>query len=390
MIGKSQAFLNSLNLIKKISNSDVPVLIEGETGTGKELAARAIHAASTRKAGSFVSLNCGAIPDEELESELFGRINDADDETDKELSAMDENAQGGTLFLDEVDALTPVTQAALLRYLQNQQCSLANGQVDSTTDIRIIAACNKDLGALAAKSMFRQDLYYRLTQMHLNLPPLRERRGDAAMLAEHFLMSCAVRYGVVKNIDSATKAWLDQYRWPGNIRELENMINREYLISDSPVIHIQSPLALDEERRKQPDRRFANTTELSFSKAKSRAIAEFERSYLEAILTTTQGNVTRAANLVGKERRSLGKLLKKHGIDRHRYIEKTDAVIASGADVSARPVLSSKSVHSSRPDISSQYDTSSRLGISSGTLPMSGWMPKAGLPEAPPSPLLPE
>lgn len=338
MIGKSQVFLNSLNLIRKISNSDVPVLIEGETGTGKELAARAIHAASTRRGASFVPLNCGTTSDVQLESELFGGIDGTDAEAGEHQGGSDEREQGGALFLDEVDALTPKAQAVLLRFLQNQQRSFAGGQADGATDIRIIAASNKGLAALVSNGTFRQDLYYRLTQMHLNLPPLRQRQGDVVLLAEHFLRKCAVRYGEVKQLDQATKAWLEEYSWPGNIRELENMINREYLIADRLLIHIQSPLASNKERRKQADRRHANITALSFNQAKSRAISEFECNYLEAILTATQGNVTRAANLVGKERRSLGKLLKKHGIDRHQYIDRTAPTRLSSPEVSVRPV----------------------------------------------------
>lgn len=366
MIGKSQAFLNLLNLIQKISNSDVPVLIEGEPGTGKELAARAIHAGSKRKAGPFVTLDCVVIPDAEFESELLGHFNEMGAEAKDENIDSGESAEGGTLFLEDVDALSSQAQAALLRFLQEQQRHPLGGHGICAPDVRIISSCKTDLSKLSAKGVFRQDLFYRLTLMRLKVPPLREREGDAALLANYFLRNCAIRYGTERHLDSATIEWIEQYGWPGNIRELENLISREYLIADNSVIHIQSPVVQNAERRKQADRRFGNITELNFNQAKSRAIGEFERSYLDKILTTTEGNVTRAANLVGKERRSLGKLLKKHGIDRHQYVERSDSVVTSRSVTSSRGVMASRSAT------------------------MSGRMPTAGLPEAQPAPLLPE
>jgi len=319
MIGKSQAFLNSLNLIHKISCCDAPVLIEGETGTGKELAARAIHYGSARREGPFVPVNCGAIPDSLIENELFGHRRGAYTDAKQDHIGLVGYAQGGTLFLDEVDALTQKAQVALLRFLQDQQYRPLGEHRDQAADVRIITACNMDLAELSVKGAFRQDLYYRLTLMNLKLPPLRDRRGDAVLLAEHFLTTCASRYGAERHLDSATIEWLEQYSWPGNIRELENLICREYLLSDNAVIQIQSGIAQHKERRKQADRRLENITALNFNQAKCRAITEFERRYLDAVLIAAEGNVTRAANLVGKERRSLGKLLKKHGIDRHLY-----------------------------------------------------------------------
>lgn len=358
MIGKSQAFIKILNLIQKSGNSDVPLVIDGEAGTGKEMAARAIHAASERKNGPFVVLDCGSIPDAQFESELMLRTNAALAEASEENDDMVECAQGGTLFLDEVETLLPQAQAAVLRFLQDQQLHLMAGNGEGAQDVRIIAACNGSLSALVAKGTFRQDLYYRLTPMHLKMPPLRDRQGDAALLANHFLKCCAVRYGTERRLDTATLEWIEQYRWPGNIRELENLISREYLIASNSVIHIQSPVVYSDERRKHTDRRLENVTALNFSQAKRLAISEFERTYLDKILTTTEGNVTRAAKLVGKERRSLGKLLKKHGIDRHQYVDRADSSMSSGSD------------------------------ISSGTATLPAWIPTAGLPEALPAQLL--
>ncbi|HUX89339.1 MAG TPA: sigma 54-interacting transcriptional regulator [Gallionellaceae bacterium] len=364
MIGKSQAFLNLLNLIQTISNSDAPVLIEGEKGSGKASAARAIHAGSKRKAGPFVSQDCVVIPDAEFESELLGHFSGMATEARDEFDDSAESAEGGTLFLDDVDALSSLGQAALLRFLQGQRHP-SGGPGGSAPDVRIIAACSTDLAKLSAQGVFRQDLYSLLTQMRLKVPPLRDRKGDAALLAAYFLRNCAVRYGTERHLDAATIEWIENYSWPGNIRELENLISREYLTAGNSVIHIPSPLVLNMERRKQADRRFVNITELNFNQAKSRAIGEFERSYLDKILTTTEGNVTRAANLVGKERRSLGKLLKKHGIDRHQYVERSGSVIPSRSATSSRPAASR-----------------------SASLP--GRMSTAGLPEVQPAPLLPK
>ena len=319
MIGKSQAFLNLLSLIQKISCCDAPVLLEGETGTGKELAARAIHYGGVRRDGPFVPVNCGAIPDTLIENELFGHKQGAYTDAKQDHIGLVGHAHGGTLFLDEIDSLTPKAQVTLLRFFQDQQYRPLGGRVDCTADVRIITACNKDLNELTLSGVFRQDLFYRLNLMNLKLLPLRERRGDAKLLAEHFLVICEKRYGSTRHLSQESIEWIDQHSWPGNIRELENLIYREYLLADEPVIHIHTGNQQKGERRIQVDRRKGKITELNFNEAKCRAISEFERQYLEAVLVTAEGNVTRAANLVGKERRSLGKLLKKHGIDRQRY-----------------------------------------------------------------------
>lgn len=358
MIGKSQAFLKVTNLIQKMGISDVPVVIDGEAGTGKELAARAIHAGSARKAAPFVMMHCDSIPDTRFESEFLMHTNSVLAEANAENDEMIECAEGGTLFLDGVESLLPLAQATLLRFLQDQQLHLMGGDAEGAQNVRIIAACNGSLSALVAKGSFRQDLYYRLSPMHLKVPPLREREGDAVLLASHFLKRCAVRYGTERRLDQATLEWMGQYRWPGNVRELENLVSREYLMADKAVIHIQSPVVVSDERRKHMERRVENITALNFSQAKKLAISEFERSYLDKILTTTEGNVTRAAKLVGKERRSLGKLLKKHGIDRHQYVERADNGISAMKNVASR----------------------------NADLP--AWIPTAGLPEVQPSQLL--
>lgn len=307
--------------MKKIGRCDAPVLLEGETGTGKELAARAIHYSSTYGAGPFIPVNCGAIPDALIENELFGHKQGAYTDARRDHVGLIEHAQHGTLFLDEVDALTTKAQVTLLRFLQDQQYRPLGENQARAAAVRIIAASNADLAALTEHGGFRLDLLFRLKLLYIKLPPLRERGADAVCLAEHFLRACATRFGVQKRLDAETRAWLPHYHWPGNIRELENLICREYLLADGDVIHISSLALPNGDRRRQPDRRSTEVTLLNFNQAKDKVVTEFECRYLAAVLAAAKGNVTHAASLVGKERRAFGKLLKKHGIDKERYMD---------------------------------------------------------------------
>ncbi|MBI3900056.1 MAG: sigma-54-dependent Fis family transcriptional regulator [Gammaproteobacteria bacterium] len=321
MIGQSTVFLDTLALISKIGRCDAPVLIEGETGTGKELAARAIHYGSARREGPFIPVNCGAIPDALIENELFGHKQGAYTDARRDHEGLVGNAQNGTLFLDEIDALTPKAQVTLLRFLQDQQYRPLGGADVRHASVRIVAASNADIDVLVERGNFRSDLLFRIRLMALKLPPLRQRSGDAALLANHFLHACVARFGPEKIINPETLQWFERYSWPGNVRELENLICREYLLADGNNICIQPPALLNGERRVRSDRRRLSFETDSFHQAKNKAIAEFERRYLEAVLLVTEGNVTRAASMVGKERRAFGKLLKKYGIDRLSYAE---------------------------------------------------------------------
>jgi two-component system response regulator GlrR len=317
MIGQSRAFSDALSLIEKIARYDAPVLIEGETGTGKELAARAIHY-GTRRNGPFIPVNCGAIPDALVENELFGHRRGAYTDAKSEQTGVIAHAQHGTLFLDEVEALTPKAQVILLRFLQDQQYRPLGGSEARSADVRVIAASNASLASLAERGAFRLDLLFRLKVLHITMPPLRDRHGDVAVLSAHFLGACAQRFGAGdKRLHPETAAWMDNYAWPGNIRELENLLCREYLLADGNVIMVPSPGAVKPRhgaRASEPD-----FTALTFKQAKSRAIAEFEKRYLAEVLSTARGNVTKAALLVGKERRAFGRLLKKHNIDKTNY-----------------------------------------------------------------------
>jgi len=310
MLGRSLAFRIADALIEKIAAFDAPVLIEGETGTGKELAARAIHYRGARAARPFVPVNCGALPDALIENELFGHRRGAFTDAREDKPGLVELARGGTLFLDEVDALTPKAQVTLLRFLQDQQFRPLGGRREEQADVRIVTASNRVLERQVEAGAFRLDLLYRLKLLHLTLPPLRERREDITLLAEHFVSLGAARYRKpALPIEPATLAWFECYAWPGNIRELENLIQREFLLADGPRIVVPAPAtALDVVPTKALPR--------NYRQAKRQAIAEFEARFLTDLIGQANGNVSAAARLSGTERRHLGRLLKKHSIDR--------------------------------------------------------------------------
>lgn len=322
MIGQSKAFLETIKLISKVASCDAPVLIEGETGTGKELTARAIHYQGARRNQPFVPVNCGAIPDLLIENELFGHRKGAfTDARDHQLGLL-AHAHSGTLFLDEVDALTPKGQVTLLRFLQDQHYRPLGGRLEQNADVRIIAASNVDLVRLTEVGLFRMDLLYRLKILFLELPPLRERKGDPELLAQHFMQASSERFGKgVKTFHQDTLEWFDSYAWPGNVRELENMVYRAFLLAEGPVIRIPSINQTQTERRTLVDRRKSMFEGLDYTRAKAKAIDDFERKYLGSLMAKSRGNVAEAARMAGTERRCLGKLLRKYGIDKDQFRE---------------------------------------------------------------------
>lgn len=309
MIGQSVAFRAIEVLIQKMGAFDAPALIEGESGTGKELAARAIHYGGVRRGGPFVPINCGALPDSLIENELFGHRRGAFTDARDDQPGLVALASGGTLFLDEVDALTRKGQVTLLRFLQDHQFRSLGGRAEQAADVRIIAASNRNLDQQTEAGEFRLDLLYRLKLMHLQLPPLRERLGDIALLAGHFIKVGSARFGKPETpLDPATLAWFERYHWPGNIRELENLVLRGFLLSDGPQISIPAPcggraadMAPDEDA-------------LHYKSAKLRAIMEFENRFLAHLIEQANGNVSAAARISGTDRRHLGRLLKKYSI----------------------------------------------------------------------------
>jgi len=311
IIGRSEVFLAMLNQLRRIAATEAAVLIEGETGSGKEMAARAVHYWGPRSAGPFVPVNCGALPDQLLEAELFGHERGAFTDAKLARRGLVAEANGGTLFLDEVDALSGKAQIALLRFLQDQHYRPLGSARELRANVRIIAATNQPLSDAIQQGRFRSDLMYRLKILHLELPPLRARLGDAEELALHFVGVFSVRYQMlVKTLDADALAWIRGYHWPGNVRELENWVHRELLMSDSSLIRTKRDLTSGEGGA------LDSPAMSSFSHAKAEAMRQFERDYVLAVMRQTRGNVTRAAQIAGKERRAFGKLLKKHEINR--------------------------------------------------------------------------
>ena len=317
MIGNSLEFLEMLRKIKKLAGVNIPVLIEGETGTGKELAARALHYAGPRSNRPFVPFNCGAMPDGLLESELFGHSRGAFTDARQDAPGLVGIAEGGTLFLDEVDTLSPRAQVSLLRFLQDQCYRPLGGRIELKADVRLVGATNADLMTLVREGRFRRDLYYRLHIVSVELPPLRRRAGDATLLAAYFLSKCASEYsGPDKKLRPEMTLWLDRYEWPGNVRELESLIHREYLLSAGLELGPVREQGDCVDRRKIPDRRLPVVENVTFSRAKLASIDAFENQYLTRLMRHAAGNVSLAAKIAAKDRRALRRLLDKHHINR--------------------------------------------------------------------------
>jgi two-component system, NtrC family, response regulator GlrR len=327
LMGESQAFLAEAHKIPAVAACDAGVLILGETGTGKELFARAIHYLSPRRAHAFVPINCGALPLELVENELFGHERAAYTGAVNAEPGLITEAEGGTLFLDEVDSLPLTAQVKLLRFLETKEYRRLGSSQLRRADLRVVAATNVDLEFAMAASLFRRDLYYRLNVVQLELPPLRERPGDLLLLARHFLRLYARElHRSLTDFTPEALRCLALYSWPGNVRELENTIQRAVILaaSDGGLI--------TERDFKLPDGT-ADGTPLaapeSFRAAKGRAIAQFERHYLEGLLASCGGNVSRAARTARKDRSSFWSLVKKHGIDIDRFRPDTLGPVAS-------------------------------------------------------------
>jgi DNA-binding NtrC family response regulator len=310
LVGEGVCFLRAIGKIPLLARADTMVLISGETGTGKELFARAIHYHSPRKDKPFIPVNCGALPDHLFENELFGHAKGAFTDASSAEKGLITEAEGGTLFLDEVDTLSAAAQIKLLRFLQDQMYRPLGSSKSIVADVRIIAATNADLRKRVETNLFREDLYYRINVLSLRLPPLRERIEDIPLLAAHFLTRYGSQYGHrAVRLSSGALQKLLVYPWPGNVRELESVLQRAVILTSSPTLR---PDDID-----LPSPCHNGMAEGGvFRDAKTQVIEQFERAYLTDLLAAHEGNVTRAAKSAGKERRAFQRLLRKYDLDR--------------------------------------------------------------------------
>jgi transcriptional regulator with GAF, ATPase, and Fis domain/tetratricopeptide (TPR) repeat protein len=310
IVGQSPSMLDLFRLLDRVTDTNLPVVIEGESGTGKELVARAIHFHGPRKDKAFVSENCAAIPETLLESALFGHVRGAFTGADREARGLFAIADGGTLFLDEVADMSPGMQGKLLRVLQDGEFHRVGGERPEKADVRVVVASNRNLGRMVEDGKFRKDLFYRLSVVRIYLPPLRERREDIPILVRHFLAKFAEQTGLApKNVDPAALARLCAYAWPGNVRELENEIARAGAFA-GPIIgatdlspHVQSGQDPSEVIRNEPD-----------SLRLRQRVERLERQLIREAMGRSQGNQTKAAALLGLSRFGLQKKLRRYNL----------------------------------------------------------------------------
>jgi two-component system NtrC family response regulator len=301
IIATDESMQKVCRIIEKVAPSDVSVLLLGESGTGKELVARAIHARSDRKNKRFVAINCAAIPEQLLESELFGFEKGAFTGAVKQTIGKIEGAEGGTLFLDEIGDMPLQLQAKLLRFLQNRVIERVGGRQEIPVDVRVVCATNQDLAALISVQRFRQDLYYRISEVTVKLPPLRQRPGDAVVLAQAFLRRLAAQQPrTPRGFTEEALVAIRRHEWPGNVRELENKVKAASIMSSGPLITADD-LGLGE-----------NTGQFAFLNLKA-VRSQAERQAVLQALSQVSGNVSQAAELLGVTRPTLYDLMDRYG-----------------------------------------------------------------------------
>ena len=300
LIGESVPMHKMLDAIAKAASTSATVLITGESGTGKELVARAIHYSSGRASAQFVPVNCSAIPEELLESELFGHVKGAFTGAVESRAGFFQTADGGSIFLDEISDTSLAMQAKLLRVLQDKEVCMVGSSRPRIVDVRILASTNKDLLSLVKKGVFREDLYYRLNVITIDTPPLRDRNNDILLLIQHFVAKFAKTLGkpTPRFSDNALRV-LKNYHWPGNVRELENVIQRLVVMTDSEMIEVPDLPSL---------LRFSALRKAGLN----RTLAEVEAEYIQNVLASVGGNITQAAEILGIDRKTLRAKLKKN------------------------------------------------------------------------------
>lgn len=313
IVGQSGKMREVFNYISRVAQAEVTAIIQGESGTGKELVARAIHFNGARKSDPFVAIHCGGLSETMLESELFGHVKGAFTDAIKDRKGLLESADGGTVFLDEVGDMPAPLQVKLLRFIQEREIRRLGSDVNTSVDVHLIAATNKDLLAEVKAGRFRSDLYYRLAVVPIFMPPLRERMEDVPLLVKHFVQKHAVvERGAEIGVSGEAMQTIMRYSWPGNVRELENVIQHAVAFlggantitpemlpqSVSGITSASLPVAMDK----------------GFREAKQQVVESFEKNYIQDLLQKSSGNITHAAQVAGMDRKNLQDLIKKHGL----------------------------------------------------------------------------
>jgi two-component system, NtrC family, response regulator AtoC len=320
IIGTGQWIKELYERISMVAATDVTVAISGDSGTGKELVARTIHNLSPRIEGPFVVVNCAAIPEGLLEDELFGHVRGAFTDASRDREGLLAAAHGGTLFLDEIAEMAMPLQAKILRVLQHAEFRRIGDDKDVQVDVRVITATNKDLEQAVEAGTFREDLYYRINVFPLRLPPLRERKDDIPLLAQHFVLRHRTKVGkVVDGLSPDALARLAAYDFPGNVRELENKIHQALVMTRGPMIEADD---LSLPAAKLHGRAPTLDLDRPFRDLKADAVDRFERDYIVALLDRNDGNLAAAARQAGMDRKNLWQLVQRHGIDADSFRKK--------------------------------------------------------------------
>ncbi len=328
LIGESPVFRQMLDRLPLAARSDVPILVLGETGTGKELVARTLHAQSTRSAGPFVAVNCGALPGELLDSELFGHVKGAFTDARRDKTGLVADADGGTLFLDEIGDMPLSLQVKLLRFLQEGEIRPVGSNKTVRVDVRVVAATHRDLRAMVDDGEFREDLYYRLNVIPIHVPALRDRGGDVALIAQHLLVryvATTTRPGL--RFSKASLGRLASHGWPGNVRELENVVRRAAVFGAVMEGDEIGPETIEFDGAQAPSRNDGPAIgqvlevdlETPLRDAKDALVDAFQEAYCRAALAEAEGVVAQAARRSGKDRKSFWELLQRYDIDPDTY-----------------------------------------------------------------------